>query len=216
LQTRPRFYGDAGRTSDAFKPTGIAGKLGRCSLPPGYYVFVDAIGVIITDTPGQVTAKTSRPIFAGIRGKCYASPPGATLVGTFNSNTAYGQARIQLAWTTLILPDGSMIPLGGMPGASGDGGAGLAADVDNHIGALVGAILAGTAVDVIRGLAVGGHGGDGNDVVVSLGNSLSERTASVGERLVDRELNRRPTLTAKPEEMAVQVTRPIDLEPYRD
>jgi hypothetical protein len=34
--------------------------------------------------------------------------------------------------------------------------------------------------------------------------------------LVDRELSRKPTLTAKPEELTVQVTRPIELERYRD
>jgi len=41
--------------------------------------------------------------------------------------------------------------------------------------------------------------------------ALADRTASIGERLADRELSRRPTLTARQEEMAVQVTRPIQL-----
>lgn len=214
---REGFYGGAGRGSDAFQPTGIMGQIGPCTVAPGYYLFADAIGVISTDTPGQVTAKTSRPIYAGPKGQCYASPPGATLVGTFNANTSYGEERIQLAWTTLILPNGRMIPLGGMPGAAGDGGAGLRADVNNHIGALAGAVLAGTAVDVIRGLAGSlGGGGNGNDVVVNLGGALTDRGASVAERLVDRELSRRPTMTAKHEEIAVQVTRPIQLERYRD
>jgi|SRR3954447_5914853 type IV secretory pathway VirB10-like protein len=107
-----------------------------------------------------------------------------------------------------------MIPLGGMPGASGDGGAGLQADVDNHFGALAVAVLAGAAVDTIRGMA--NFGTQEGDVVINMGQSLAERSASIGERLVDRELSRKPTLTAKPEEMAVQVTRPIQLERYRD
>ena len=195
-------------------PTGIVGRLGPCTVPPGYFLFHDAVGRISTDTPGQVTAKTSRPIYGGPKGQCYASPPGATLVGTFNSNTSYGEERIQVAWTTLILPNGKMIPLGGMPGASGDGGAGLQADVDNHIGALATAVIAGAAVDTIRGIA--SFGGRQGDVVINMGGALADRTASIGERLVDRELSRRPTLTAKTEEMAVQVTRPIELERYAD
>ncbi|MGF7213020.1 type IV secretory pathway VirB10-like protein [Skermanella aerolata] len=213
---RESFYGGAGRGSEAFQPTGIMGQIGPCTVAPGYYLFADAIGVISTDTPGQVTAKTSRPIYAGPKGQCYASPPGATLVGAFNSNTSYGEERIQLAWTTLILPNGRMVPLGGMPGASGDGGAGLQADVNNHVGSLAVAVLAGTTVDVIRGLASFGSGGNDNVIVSLGGGALADRSASVAEKLVDRELSRRPTLTAKPEEMAVQVTRPIQLERYRD
>lgn len=212
---REGFYGAAGRGSDALNPTGIVGRLGPCTLPPGYFLFHDAVGLISTDTPGQVTAKTSRPIYAGPKGQCYASPPGATLVGTFNANTSYGEERIQLAWTTLILPNGDMIPLGGMPGASGDGGAGLRADVNNHVGALATAVLAGAAVDTIRGIFSFG-GGQRGDVVINMGSNLAERGASIGERLVDRELSRKPTLTAKQEEMAVQVTRPIELARYRD
>jgi type IV secretion system protein VirB10 len=212
---REKFYGAAGTSSDVFKPTGIVGQLGRCTLRPGSYIFHEAAGVVSSSTPGQITARTSRPIYAGPKGDCYAAPPGATLVGTLNSNTSYGEERIQVAWTAMILPNGSMVDLGGMPGAGGDGATGLPSDVNNHFGALAGAVIAGTAVDVIRSLATFG-GGDGDDVVISMGSSLADRTASIGERLVDRELSRRPTLTAKDEELTVQVTRPIVLEPYRD
>jgi type IV secretory pathway VirB10-like protein len=212
---RENFYGAAGSNTDAFQATGITGQIGPCTIAPGYFLFHDAVGRISTDTPGQVTAKTSRPIYAGPKGQCYASPPGATLVGAFNSNTSYGEERIQVAWTTLILPNGRMIALGGMPGASGDGGAGLQADVNNHTGSLAVAVIAGAAVDTIRGIASFG-GGQRGDVVINMGGALADRTASIGERLVDRELSRRPTLTAKMEEMAVQVTRPIVLERYRD
>lgn len=213
---REGFYGAAGQSSDVFKPTGIVGQLGRCSLRPGSYIFHEAAGVISSATPGQVTARTTRPIYAGPQGGCYASPAGATLIGTYNASTSYGDDRIQMAWTALILPNGRMVDLGGMPGAGGDGATGLPADVDNHYGALAGAVLAGTAVDVIRGLASFGGGGDDNVVVNLGGGALADRSASVAEKLVDRELNRRPTLNAKAEELTVQVTRPIELEPYRD
>jgi len=211
---REKFYGSSGRQSEVFSPTGIVGQLGACSVMPGTYIFHEAVGVISTSTPGQITAKTSRPIHAGPRGQCYAAPAGATLIGTLNSNTAYGDDRIQVAWTAMILPNGRMVELGGMPGASGDGATGLKADVDNHFGALAGAVLAGTVVDTIRGMA--SFGGSQGDVVINMSSSLADRTASIGERLVDRELSRRPTLTARTEEMAVQVTRPIELERYRD
>jgi type IV secretion system protein VirB10 len=217
---REGFYSSAGQLSEAFKPTGIVGQLGRCALRPGSYIFHEATGVVSSDTPGQITARTSRPIYAGPKGDCYAAPAGATLVGAVNANTSYGEERLQVAWTAMILPNGRMVDLGGMPGAGGNGATGLPADVNNHYGALAGAILAGTAVDVIRGLASfgGGRGGGGagSDVVVNMGGSLADRSASVGERLVDRELNRRPTMTAKPEELTVQVTRRIELEPYQE
>lgn len=211
---REKFYGSAGRQSEVFSPTGIVGQLGACTVMPGTHIFHEAVGMISTSTPGQITAKTSRPIYAGPKGQCYASPAGATLIGTLNANTEYGDDRIQVAWTAMILPNGRMVELGGMPGASGDGATGLRADVNNHFGALAGAVLAGTAVDVIRSTA--NFGSQKGDVVINMGSSLADRTASIGERLVDRELNRRPSLTAKPEEMAVQVTRPIELERYRD
>jgi type IV secretory pathway VirB10-like protein len=170
---REKFYSSAGASSNAFRPTGIVGQLGRCTLRPGAYIFHEAAGVVSSSTPGQITARTSRPIYAGPKGDCYASPAGATLVGTLNSNTAYGDDRIQVAWTALILPNGRMVDLGGMPGAGGDGATGLPSDVDNHFGALAGAVLVGTVVDVIRSTA--SFGNQQGDVVISMGQALADR-----------------------------------------
>src|SRR4051812_7584105 len=53
---REKFYSSAGASSNAFKPTGIVGQLGRCTLRPGAYIFHEAAGVISSSTPGQITA----------------------------------------------------------------------------------------------------------------------------------------------------------------
>lgn len=206
-----RFYSRAGGADDMFRPTHLSRSMGACTVMPGYYIHYRLVGQADTETPGQVKAVTTRPIKGGPRGDCTASPPGATLVGAMNTQTGYGDSRIQVAWKALILPNHSFMPLDGMPGGSQDGRAGLEASVNNHMGSLATAIFAGTVIDILKG-RLGSPDTDG--VAVNIGGALIGNAATVGEKLVDRELSRKPSLEALQQEYIVQVTRPMVFEAY--
>ena len=62
-----------------------------------------------------------------------------------HSQGSYGQRRVLLVWTRLIMPDGSSITLDGLQGVDPAGYAGLEDKVDSHWGR----IFAGAAVSTL-------------------------------------------------------------------
>jgi type IV secretory pathway VirB10-like protein len=57
---------------------------------------------------------------------------GTRLIGICDSQVAFGQSRVLLVWTRLIMPNGRSIVLDRQPGADAAGCAGLEDEVDNH------------------------------------------------------------------------------------
>ena len=54
------------------------------------------------------------------------------MIGSYDSQVAFGQSRVLLVWTRLILPNGRSIVLERQPGADTAGNAGLEDEVDSH------------------------------------------------------------------------------------
>ena len=52
-------------------------------------------------------------------------PQGTKVIGEYDSRIVYGQERVLIVWTRLILPNGKSISLEGMPGVDLSGSAGL-------------------------------------------------------------------------------------------
>src|SRR5215510_8836450 len=68
-----------------------------------------------------------------------ATAQGARLIGVYDSQVTFGQSRVLLVWTRLILPNGRSIVLERQPGADVAGYAGLEDEVDSHWKELLGA-----------------------------------------------------------------------------
>jgi type IV secretion system protein VirB10 len=91
---------------------------------------------IRSDLPGLVTAQVTENVYDSPTGAILLIPQGARLIGAYNSQIAFGQSRVQLVWTRLIMPDGASILLDNQPAADPAGYAGLHDRVDNHWGML--------------------------------------------------------------------------------
>ena len=63
------------------------------------------------------------------------------MIGVYDSQVAFGQSRVLLVWTRLIMPNGRSIVLERQEGADTAGYSGLEDDVDNHLGTLFKAAL---------------------------------------------------------------------------
>ena len=97
---------------------------------------------IRSDLPGQITAQVTEAVYDSPTGKYLLIPQGAKLIGQYDSSVAFGQSRLLLVWTRLIMPDGTSIVLERQPGADAGGYAGLEDEVDNHWDKLLeGAVL---------------------------------------------------------------------------
>lgn len=170
---------------------------------------------IRSDLPGQITAQVTENVYDTPTGRIRLIPQGARLIGTYDSQVSFGQSRVLLVWTRLILPNGRSIVLERQPGADAAGYSGLQDEVDNHWKDLLGAAALSTL------LAVGSEANSGTDVnntnsaiIQALRRGVGQSSNQAGQRLVQRSLNIQPTLTVRAGfAVRVIVTRDLRLEP---
>jgi type IV secretion system protein VirB10 len=108
------------------QPGGAAGG-GGVSAVSGSFIGGNSlwIGTIIpgilitginTDLPGEIIARVTAHVYDSQTGEVLLIPQGSLLVARYNSSVSYAQHRVQIAWDTLIRPDGFLLDLGGMNG----------------------------------------------------------------------------------------------------
>ncbi len=166
-----------------------------------------------SDLPGRVIAQVTAPVFDSVTGRHLLIPQGARLIGAYDSATAYGDRRLLLVWTRLILPNGWSINLQGMEATDASGASGVRDRTDNHLARLTGAIALSAIISVVANEA---EDNDRQSLARSVGDAAAQEAASTGGRIVDRELALRPTLRVRAgAPVRVLVTRDIVLRPYR-
>lgn len=173
-----------------------------------------------SDLPGQAIASVTEPVYDTVSGKTLLIPQGSRLLGTYDAQVAYGQSRVLLVWTRLIMPDGSSIVLDRPSGADTQGFAGLEGETNNHWGKL----LAGAALSTLLGVGAelgttnrGSIDGGSNTVVVATGRSAEESVNQVGQQITRRNLNVQPTLSVRPGfPVRVIVNKDLVLRPFGD
>lgn len=166
-----------------------------------------------SDLPGQITAQVTENVYDSPTGGALLIPQGARLIGVYDSQVSFGQSRLLLVWTRLVLPNGTSIVLERQPGADATGQAGLEDGVDHHWGSLFKAALLSTILAV--GTELGSDQND-SDIVRALRRGTGDTLNQAGQQVVRRNLNIQPTLTIRPGyPVRVIVTRDLVLQPYR-
>jgi type IV secretion system protein VirB10 len=171
---------------------------------------------IRSDLPGQITAQVTEDIFDSPTGRAKLVPQGARLIGVYDSQVAFGQSRVLLVWTRLIMPNGRSIVLERQQGADAGGYSGLEDEVDNHWAELFKAALLSTILGVGAELGSGADTGSNPDIIQALRLSAANSLNQTGQQVVRRNLNIQPTLTIRPGfPVNVIVNRDLVLDPYR-
>ena len=167
---------------------------------------------IRSDLPGQITAQVTENVYDSPTGRILLVPQGTRLIGQYDNGIDFGQRRVLLVWSRLIMPNGRSIVLERQPGADAEGYAGLEDGVDYHWGNLLKAAALSTLLSV--GVQAGSSGQE-SDILRALGDGASDSISQTGQQIVQRQLNISPTLTIRPGfPVRVIVTRDIVLEPY--
>lgn len=175
---------------------------------------------INSDLPGQVIASVTEGVHDTASGRYLLIPQGSRLIGRYDSQVAFGQRRVLLVWTRLILPDTSSVALDRLPGIDPAGYAGLEDGVDWHWDR----ILAGAALSTLLGIgaelaAPESHminGSTGDRVIIAGRESAQDTVNQVGQEITKRNLNVQPTLTIRPGfPMRVMVNKDLVLRPYQ-
>lgn len=169
---------------------------------------------INTDLPGDVVGAVTANLYDSISGRFLLVPQGSRLIGRYNSEVHKGQNRALIAWQRLILPNGYSIILEAMPGTDAQGLAGMADQVDWHAKRLAGATVLSTLIALGGNYAANINPEQKQFSIV--GETVAQDAARVGQRVIDRELDLRPTIIVRQGmPFNVLVTKDLELAPYR-
>jgi type IV secretion system protein TrbI len=169
---------------------------------------------IRSDLPGQIIAHVTESVFDSPTGRIRLIPPGARLIGSYDSQVAFGQSRVLLVWTRLIMPNGRSMVLERLPGVDSGGYAGLEDEVDRHWLELIKAAGLSTLLSVASEL---GASGNDDDIIRALRRGAGGSLNQTGQQLVQRNFNVQPTLTVRAGfPVKVIVNRDLVLEPWRE
>lgn len=171
---------------------------------------------INSDLPGQVIANVTEGVYDTATGRHLLIPQGSRLIGRYDSQVAFGQRRVLLVWTRLVLPDTASIALDRLPGIDPAGYAGLEDGVDWHWDRLLAGAALSTLLGVGAELAAPDSQSDSDRVEVAVRQSAQETVSQVGQEVTKRNLSIQPTLTIRPGfPMRVMVSKDLVLRPYQ-
>lgn len=169
-----------------------------------------------TARAGPVVATVSQNVYDTVSGRHLVLPQGTRLIGRHEGESAYGDRRAFLTWDRLILPNGKSLVLTGEPGVDAQGAVGVRGHVDRRLfPLLVGTLFAG-AITTLGQIARDGDGEGSGGLLGDAGDAAAIEGSQVGGRLVDRELDVRPSIRLRAgAPVRVMITRDLILEPYR-
>jgi type IV secretion system protein VirB10 len=187
----------------------------RYSLQAGQVIPAALVTGLNSDLPGQVIAQVTAPVYDSVTGQHLLIPQGARLIGTYDNAVRYGDRRILLSWTRLILPNGWSLNLQEMRASDPTGAAGLTDRANNHLGRVGIAIGLSALISVVANESED-DGEESKSLSQSVGDAAAQQAAQTGSRIVDRELTVRPSLSVRPgAPVRVIVERDIQLRSYR-
>src|SRR5690606_31704041 len=134
------------------------------------------------------------------------------VLGAYENKVAFGQDRVLVTWSRLILPDGRSVDLGALPATDALGFARPHDRVERHWGR----VLGGAAISLVLSAASRlGERTDEEALLTALRRGGSDVAEQVGARLVDRSLDVQPTLVVRPgHAVRLVLTRDLRLEAW--
>lgn len=168
------------------------------TLMAGSIIAAALVTGLNSDLPAQVVATVTAPAFDTVTGRHLLVPQGSRLIGTYDSQTGYGEQRALLVWTRLILPDGSSITLDRMPATDQAGYAGVSDRVNNHWGRLASGAALSTVLGIAAELAAPQNQGSDGRIIIAGRDGLQDSVNQVGQEITRRNLDIKPTITVRP------------------
>jgi type IV secretion system protein TrbI len=213
MQDRKSAFLNAAVDRKTVSPDRLANPASRYVVQAGAVIPAALVTGIRSDLPGQVTAQVTENVYDSPSGRFLLIPQGSKLVGLYDSQISFGQDRVLLVWTRLLMPNGRSIVLERQPGADTQGFAGLEDEVDHHWGRLLMAAALSTVLGV--GAELGATNND-SAIVTALRRGSTDSLNQTGQQVVRRNLNIQPTITIRPGfPVRVIVNRDLVLAPYQ-
>lgn len=184
-------------------------------LKAGALVPAALLTAVDTARAGPVVATVTQNVYDTVSGRYLLVPQGTRLIGRAGGDSAYGDRRAFLIWERMILPNGKSLLLGEEAGVDAQGAIGVRGEVDRRLLPLLVATAFSGAITTLGQIARDGDGRSGG-LLGDAGDAAAIEGARIGGRLVDRELEVRPSIRLRPgAAVRVLITRDLILEPYR-
>lgn len=174
---------------------------------------------ITSDVPGgDVVAQIRQDVYDSLTGTHLLIPQGSRLIGTSGQAGSRGNKRIGVIFTRIILPSGVSIILPDQKAIDGVGYPGLEDEYTEHKGAAYGSVFMAALLGAAAQSATGDTSGDderspGQEAVAG---AVAE-ILRTGEKFVDRELQKQPTITINPGfQFSVFINQDLNLGEYND
>lgn len=190
-------HGKAGYLANAVVTQQSPYELKRGSVIPA-----TLITGVSSDLPGRITAQVGQHVYDSATGHYLLIPQGSKLMGRYDSKVSFGQSRVLVIWTDLILPNGSTLQLGGFPGMDTDGYGGFTDQVDNKYVQTYGSAALIAMIGAGMNMALPQQ--SGNTLSTSQSSSDAARQSFVqtfgqmASQTVQKNMNVQPTLTIRP------------------
>jgi type IV secretory pathway VirB10-like protein len=192
----------------------LVAPLSPFELKAGAIVPAALLTAVDTARAGPVIATVTQNVYDSVSGRHLLLPQGTRLIGKSEGESSYGDRRAFLTWERLILPNGKSLILTSEAGVDAQGAIGVRGQVDRRLfPLLIGTLFAGAITTLGQ---VARDGGDSGGLLGDAGDAAAIEGAQVGGRLVDRELEVRPSIRLRAgAPVRVMITRDLILEPYR-
>ena len=153
-----------------------------------------------SDLPGNMVAQISENVWDTVSGRHLLVPRGSKVIGTYDNQVAYGQSRVLVIWSRLVFPDGSTLVLDNLGGADQSGYSGFKGTVNRHWGSIISSALLvsllGAGVEIAAPTSNGDR--DKEDPRSILAENAASAVAEAMSQIIQREVNRQPTIKIKP------------------
>ena len=170
-----------------------------------------------TDLPGEITARIAKNVYSSQDGRYLLIPQNSVLFGTYNSSISYSQSRVQVAWHTLVRPDGYQVQLGSMNATDAKGASGLTGHVNDHPMAYLKAIGLMSVFSIVNSEFQSSMGNTDNEYVQNILANSQEVVTELGDKLIDRAMNVQPTIKIKSgTKINIVVNNNLTLPPCKD
>ena len=157
-------------------------------------------------------------MYSSNNGKYLLIPQGSQLFAEYNSSISYGQNRVQVAWNTLIRPDGLEIDLGNLNGVDAYGASGYKGFRTEHPFEYAKAIGLIAVFSILDTKANNMIGNSSNQYAQNALSDAYKTTKTLTDKIVDRALDVQPTIkipAGKEIKLITNVTMDIPpLDPY--
>lgn len=189
---------------------------GKYTLQAGTIIPVVLCTGINSDIGGQVVAQVQQDMYDTATGRNLLIPAGSKILGTYGKGSPNNSGRVEITFTSIVLPDGGSFAVGNsLVAIDGAGYSGITGKVDRHTSSMLSAGGFSSALAALGSYA-GGNVNNSSNTYSPAQLAVQGATSNImnaAAQLFQQGANQQMTVTAKPGTFfSIYVTQGLTLQ----